>query len=80
MSLTEDKERCAKILRERPGVTLNWHRIYVILNKNSKSDVKTALDSLVTDGRISAKDANGLFFARTTSTTTSTTSTTSTTV
>jgi len=70
MSLTEDKERCAKILRERGGLSLNWHRIRRILNKNSKSAVKDALDDLVTDGRIKQTDSQGLFFAGTTTTTT----------
>lgn len=76
MSLAEDKERVAKLLRDRYGVSLNWHRIYNLLNKNAKIDVKNALSSLVTDGRISQKDAQGLFFACTTTTTTSTTTTT----
>ena len=68
MSLAEDKDRCAKILRERKGVELNWHRIYKILNKNSKSAVKDALASLETDGRIKQTDTQGLFFQATTTT------------
>jgi len=68
MSLAEDKERCAKILRERKGVTLNWLRIRNILNKNSKSSVRDALESLEGEGKIKQIDTQGIFFQATTTT------------
>lgn len=68
MSLTEDKSRVAKVLRERKGVTMTRNRILDIINKNAEVDVDNALASLVTDGKISSKDSQSLLFAITTTT------------